>query len=479
MIARVLTTALVLAAATAAAHPLGNFTTNRLARLEVGTDRVAVRYVVDVAELPTYRALAEIDVDGNGTADAPELAAWASRLATDVARNLHVEADGTPLGLVRTGASATTIAGAGGLPTLRAELAFTAALAAPRGALTVRDDDFAGLPGWQEIVAVAADGTVLSGSTAAQSDRTDGLRRYPDDVLAAPPTMREARLEYVPGASATAAAPATGVVRTGAERFGDRLTALVTDRRPLGPGVLAGALLLAAVLGAFHALTPGHGKTIVGAYLVGSRGTWRHAAFLGLVVTATHTLGVYALGAATLVASAWILPERLLPWLSAVSGLLVVSVGASLLLQRLETAIHGHSHAHHHHGPGGHTHDHGDGHVHSHEPPTDMAPTLRNLLALGVSGGLLPCPSALVVMLGAIAIGRTAFGLVLILAFSVGLAAVLTAIGLVLVYARGLFERLPIDGRVARYMPVASAAVISLAGLVLVVEALARIGAGS
>jgi nickel/cobalt exporter len=479
VIAKVFTAGLVLAAATAAAHPLGNFTTNRLAHLEVGADRLAVRYVVDVAELPTYRALAEIDRDGNGTADAPELAAWASRLATDVARGLHVDTDGTALALATIRTSATTLGGAGGLPTLRAELDFAAPLAAPRGALTVRDDNFAGLPGWQEIVAVAADGTTLSESTAAGKDRTDGLRRYPDDLLAAPPAMREARLTYAPGASATATAPVTGDVRTGAERFGDRLTALVTDRRSPGPGVLAGALLLAAVLGAFHALTPGHGKTIVGAYLVGSRGTWRHAVFLGLVVTATHTLGVYALGAATLAASAWVLPERLLPWLSAVSGLLVVSVGTSLLVQRLETATLGHAHAHHHHGPGGHTHDHGDGHDHEHAPPAGMEPTLRNLLALGVSGGLLPCPSALVVMLGAIAIGRTAFGLVLILAFSVGLAAVLTAIGLVLVYARGLFERLPIDGRLARYMPVASAAVISLAGLVLVVEAIARIGAGS
>ena len=207
---------------------------------------------------------------------------------------------------------------------------------------------------------------------------------------------------------------------------------------------------MAAVLGAFHALTPGHGKTIVGAYLVGTRGTWRHAVFLGLVVTATHTAGVYALGAVTLVASAWILPERLLPWLSAVSGLLVLGVGASLVRQRLEHAMHGHTHAH-----GDHVHHHHGPHEqHSHVPPADMTPTLVNLVALGVSGGLLPCPSALVVMLGAIALGRTAFGLALILAFSVGLAAVLTAIGLVLVHARRLFDRLPLDGRFARFAPV-------------------------
>jgi len=193
-------------------------------------------------------------------------------------------------------------------------------------------------------------------------------------------------------------------------------------------------------------------------------------------VTATHTAGVYALGAATLLASAWILPERLMPWLSAASGLLVLGVGASLVSERLAVAVHGHTPDHEHErGPHGH-HHHGE-HGHTHVPPLDRAPTLGNLIALGVSGGLLPCPSALVVMLGAIALGRIAFGLALVVAFSIGLAAVLSAIGLVLVYARGLFERLPLDGRFARFAPVASAAIISLAGIALLVEALSQIGA--
>ena len=102
--------------------------------------------------------------------------------------------------------------------------------------------------------------------------------------------------------------------------------------------------------------------------------------------------------------------------------------------------------------------------------------TVRSLLALGISGGLLPCPSALVVMLGAIAVHRIAFGLALIMAFSVGLAGVLTGIGLMLVYARGLFDHLPVNGRLARYVPVASALVISFAGVAIVVEALWQMG---
>lgn len=456
--------ALALAAGVASAHPLGNFTTNRQALVTIATDALAVRYVVDVAELPTYRILAEI-----GGADERE--GWAARLANDVARNLHVTLDGAPLALHPVTHAASLVPGAGGLPTLRAELSFEASLGVTRGVLAVRDDDFAGLPGWQEIVVVGGAGTRLVESSAAVADRTNGLRAYPADVLAAPPQIHEARIVFAPGAGTAVPLGATGL-RTGAERFGDRLTALVSDRTPLSAAAILSALLVAAALGALHALTPGHGKTIVGAYLVGSRGTWKHALFLGLVVTATHTAGVYALGAATLVASAWIVPERLMPWISAVSGLLVLGVGTSLVRERLEVALHGHAHGH------GHRHHHdGDEHDHDHLPPLDRAPTVRNLLALGVSGGLLPCPSALVVMLGAIALGRTAFGLVLILAFSAGLAAVLTAIGLALVYARGLFDRLPLDGRFARFAPVASAAIISLAGLALVAEALSQIGA--
>src|SRR6185369_10581178 len=180
-------------------------------------------------------------------------------------------------------------------------------------------------------------------------------RTYPTDALAVPPQMREARIAFAPGVGAPS--PSAATVRADAERFGDRLTALVADPTPLSAGVILSALLAAAVLGAFHALTPGHGKTIVGAYLVGTRGTWKHAAFLGLVVTATHTAGVYLLGAATLAASAWIMPERLLPWLSIASGLLVLGVGGSLVRQRLEVALHGHDHH-------GHDHDH---HHHDHE----------------------------------------------------------------------------------------------------------------
>src|SRR5262249_6739200 len=289
------------------------------------------------------------------------------------------------------------------------------------------------------------------------------------------------------GAGSPAPSPAPAGARSGAERFGDRFTALLTDPAPLGPWAILTSLLIAAILGGLHAFTPGHGKTVVGAYLVGSRGTARHALLLGLVVTATHTLGVYVLGLGTLAASAWVVPERLFPCTTVISGLLVVAVGASLATSRFRAAA-GHHH-HHHHGDDqlhGHGHDHGHDHEHhhhhdhdhghSHLPPPGTPITIRSLVALGISGALLPCPSALVVMLGAIVLGRVAFGLALIVAFSVGLASVLTAIGIVMVYARGILEQLPLNGRFARYAPVASAVVISLAGIAVVVEALAQMG---
>jgi ABC-type nickel/cobalt efflux system permease component RcnA len=211
-------------------------------------------------------------------------------------------------------------------------------------------------------------------------------------------------------------------------------------------------LLFAIVLGAAHALSPGHGKTIVTAYLVGQRGTPRHAALLGLIVTLTHTIGVFGLGLVTLALSQFIVPDRLYPWLNLVSGLLVVGIGASVLRTRWRHSRH---HHHHHHG--------GEG------------TSFRSLLAVGVSGGLLPCPSALVVLLAAISLHRVAFGLLLILAFSAGLALTITAIGLAAVVARTTFRRVSFEGRLVRLLPAASALVILAAGLAMTLRAVPKV----
>jgi ABC-type nickel/cobalt efflux system permease component RcnA len=236
-------------------------------------------------------------------------------------------------------------------------------------------------------------------------------------------------------------------------------------------------LFIAFGLGALHALSPGHGKTIVGAYLVGSKGTPRHAIFLGLVVTITHTLGVFALGLITLFASNYILPDRLMPFLSFVSGLLVFFIGISLFKERLfsflgwrSSSLHGHSHSHdgdgeHTHTHDGLTHSHG-GSTHTHLPPEDIS--LKSLLGLGISGGLLPCPSALVLMLSAISLGRVGYGLVLTLVFSIGLAATLTTVGLVFLFVGKAFGSSSLsENRLFKALPAVSSFVIACVGAVI------------
>jgi len=242
----------------------------------------------------------------------------------------------------------------------------------------------------------------------------------------------------------------------------------------VGAGMLAAGLAVAFGLGAIHAMSPGHGKTIVAAYLVGSRGTPKHAIFLGGMVTFTHTISVFLLGFATLFLSRYVLPESIFPVLGVISGLTIVWIGVMLFFRRLHIARHhhgGHDHHHHHHHEHGGHHDHAS-HPHRHVPEGEV--TLGSLIALGASGGLVPCPSALVLLLSSIALGRVALGLTLLVAFSAGLAVVLMAIGLIVLYAKHL---LPDSARAAqspilRYLPVASAAVITCAGLLMTAAAL-------
>jgi nickel/cobalt transporter (NicO) family protein len=213
-------------------------------------------------------------------------------------------------------------------------------------------------------------------------------------------------------------------------------------------------LLLAAFgWGALHALSPGHGKAMVAAYLVGTRGRPRHAVALGAIVTVTHTIGVFALGLVTLALSQYVLPEDLYPWLTLASGLLVVAVGAGVLLSRMRAARA--PHAHHHH------HDH------------DVS--WKGVVGMGASAGLIPCPSALVVLLGAIAQHEVGLGLVLIVAFSFGLAATLTALGLAVVYAGRLTTRLHVPARVVTALPAVSAGVIVVVGCVLTAGAVPQV----
>ncbi|GAB4581951.1 MAG: hypothetical protein Fur0022_47030 [Anaerolineales bacterium] len=474
------------------AHPLGNFSINRYSRLTVETGQIRLFYVLDMAEIPTFQHWPEMDTDGDGQISETENTAYLTALLPALQTHLYLTANGTALPLSTTTHSLTFPPGQGKLPTLRVEAEFVAALpTAQTWQVAYRDDNYADRLGWQEIIVQAAEGIQLLETNVPNTDLSQALRVYPTDLLQNPLKVTSAQFRFAPGAGnpAQTGANLPNASTLSENRFSpDRFAELITlDER--NPVVLIGALSLAFVLGAAHALTPGHGKTIVGAYLVGSRGTAKHALFLGLTTTITHTTGVFLFGLLVLFASQFILPETLYPWLGVLSGVLVVGIGFSLLRERWQYLRGGgvsHHHHHHHdhaHPHPHHAHDHHDGHHHSHDDHHHeghhhhhIPETLnwRSLLALGISGGLLPCPSALVLLLSAIALGRVGFGLILILAFSLGLAGVLTGIGLVLVYAGRLFDRLPGGGggQLVRVLPVVSAVFIALAGLGITFQAI-------
>lgn len=467
---------------TAEAHPLGNFSTNRYSRLEFEGNQLTVIYALDMAEIPTFQLWPEIDTDGDDQVSPTEQEAYQKLLLSNILENLQLSANGRSLLLDPKTAELSVVPGQGDLPTLRFDASFTAVLpAAQTWQVAYLDANYAERLGWREIVIQPSEGITLTAADTLTTDVSQALNAYPDDLLQAPLDISSVTFTAEPTGLAavsssqssfqSASQPAQDSTAAASTQLGtDRFVTLITIPE-LTPTILLIALLTAFGLGAAHALTPGHGKTIVGAYLVGSRGTAKHALFLGLTTTITHTAGVFIFGLLVLFASQFIVPEQLYPWLGVLSGLLVVLIGGSMLWQRL----HGRQPAAQETDPGYHTHF-GVGHTHL-PSQTHGHVSWRSLLALGVSGGLLPCPSALVVLLSAIALQRVALGLVLIIAFSIGLAGVLTAIGLTLVYAGRFFERLPFStGRMAQLLPAVSALFITIAGIGITIQAFLQTG---
>ena len=296
----------------------------------------------------------------------------------------------------------------------------------------------------------------------------------------------------------------------GHEHSGDRIKELINQPLTLQLAIIA--LVVSFVLGGLHALTPGHGKAIVAAYLVGSKGRVIDAVFLGLVVTFTHTFSVIALGIVMLVAQGFA-PDDIVPWLSLFSGVLIVGIGAWLLARNMKqyyrggthSQTHGHQHPHPHDHSHDHDHSHADDHDHGHDPSHDHsddddhghshdhalthshggqthshAPPERTgfwgLLSLGISGGIVPCVDALIGLLFAISLGKLVWGLIILCAFSLGLAAVLVAIGILMVMAKPVIERFTGEGLWLQRLPMISAAVVILLGAILVFKAFNTVG---
>ncbi len=413
----------------ASAHPLGNFTVNRFGRVESAGDRVYVRYVLDLAEIPTFQ--------DRGT----PTSAYVGRIV----RGVRLNVGGTRVALVPVARALAHPPGAAGLRTTRLEVILRGPRIDAGTRVELRDRTYADRIGWKEIVVGDA------------PSRSHELRAYPKDLLSSPLDVTRVAATLSPSHQRPPAL-SSGVLLRAPDRVADSgFAGLVDDR--LSPGVVALALLLALFWGAAHALSPGHGKAIVAGYLVGTRGTTRHAALLGLTVTITHTIGVFALGLVTLALSQFVVPEQLYPWLNLASALLVVGVGLAVLRARFAHARpHRHGHDHHHHD-----------HRHGYEGG------LRGLLATGVSGGILPCPTALVVLLAAISLHRVGYGLLLIVAFSLGLAGAITGIGLVAVGAKRTFRRVSFEGRVVRALPAVSALVVLALGVAMTARALPKL----
>ena len=553
--------ALVAAPRSAAAHPMGNFTINHFSSLTVGNRQVSIFYVLDMAEIPAYSELGVIrpnhgpDLSAKDLTQA-ELDAYTSNKAAELLKNLSLSIDGTPVQLSVVGKPAISFPpGVGGLPTLRFELNMTASLGEQRGTLQYTDNNYSERIGLKEIIAKPATGTKFENSSVPQNDVTGALRNYTPDLISNPPRVTSATLVFAAGVASAADSTSVdnGTVdalkqaqASQGDMFGllswvrdqtDAISALLM-KKDVPLTALLIALLIAFGMGAAHALSPGHGKTVVAAYLVGTKGTPKHAVFLGLTVTITHTIGVFLLGLLIILArqyaSNFIQPETLFPWLGFISGSFIAMMGIVLFVQRRRlwkrtgssialpvtasatAGAHTHSddhthehdldhedmHSHDHHAahshdgqhpdhdhdhahPHDHSHDHDAsvphkhgrfGKAHTHLPADGTKVTLGSLLALGITGGIIPCPNALVVLLVASSVNRTALGMLLIVAFSAGLAVVLTGIGLMMVYSRGLLNRFKFNSGLLSRLPMASAIAVACLGLLIAYSALSQGG---
>ncbi|HEX7959423.1 MAG TPA: sulfite exporter TauE/SafE family protein, partial [Terriglobales bacterium] len=486
------------------AHPMGNFSINHESKITLNPRMVEVRYFLDFAEIPTYQEFQSAGISAK--ADDPAVSAYAIKQGRLLSQHLLLEVDGHLLPLRLTSHAIIFPPGAGGLPTMKLGFVYQSNLPAEHAAMQHRlrfeDHNYADRTGWKEVV-ISAHDVSLHNSSVPQVDRSAELSNYPTDLVNSPPQQMWATAEFRMATSSAGAlavrrashavAPAKEMKLTKNtveasvaatpmnETFGvrpnvqqtprSRFTELIATQH-LSFWFVLSAVVIALALGALHALEPGHGKTIVGAYLVGSRGSTRDAVLLGATVTAAHTAGVYLLGLLTLYASRYVVPEKLYPWLSVLSGLLIVAVGIVLFLQHWTGSSMAHdedpARPHSHWKFGSSLRKSASSVVVASAAGEQRHVSFGQLITLGITGGIIPCPAALVVLLSAVALHRIGFGLLLIVAFSIGLASVLIAIGILMVNARKLIAHFNDQGRlVTRWLPIISSLFVIALGIAM------------
>ena len=476
-------------AQTAAAHPLGNFSINQYHELVMRPDQLMDSAILDVAEIPTLQAEQDVDTDHDGEEEPAEMTANAARVCGDLGRAVRAQADGARTLAWRVDRAVMEYRpGTAGLRTSRFTCELSAAVRMRTdGVLNFSTGYLTDRLGWREITA-RGEGVAVAADVPTRSV-SGGLQSYPRDMLTDPLDMRSARIRLGAVAAAGSRTPsvATGGWAIGAERAvagWDRSLVSVAGARRLTVPLGAAAVLLAVLLGAMHAALPGHGKTMMAACLAGRRRSVREAVMVAASVAFAHTGGVLAMGL-LLTASVHFAADQLMRWLTLISGLMVVTAGAAMLrgaVRRRRSGAGGHDHGTHghddrdghDHGVDGHNHS---GHDHRHHRGHAYEPNAGRgaVIGMAAAGGLVPSPTALVVLLGTVALGRTVFGVVLVIAYGLGMAATLTAAGLL---AAATGRRLPsrlraaaLYSRVHSWTPTMTASVVVLVGIGLTVRA--------
>ena len=430
------------------AHPLGNFTINHLAKIQTSRGVIRVRYVLDIAEIPAFGILQTSSRDG--VWNERELDTWAASEVPLVVQGLHVDVDGGRATLSLLRVHARIRQGAGGLSTLYWVADFHTSIAPGRHRVHIADEVYSQRIGWKDIV------------VAPEREPTHELTLYPNALLGSP--RRVTGVSFTVSSLGIASTPIavandvrepsfTSIARTNA--LSDMFSS--SNREPL---FVLLTMLVAFGLGALHAIEPGHGKALLAFTLVGSRATVRQAAILAASLTFAHTIGVLVLGI-VLFFSATFVSESIYPWITLSSGVVIAFIGARNLARFAHRGAHAHTANHHH----------GDGNLqHTHDLPGSGPIDFRGAVVAAMSGGIAPCPAAIVVMLAALRMHALGYGILLIVVFSCGLASVLTAIGIAVVHGSAWVKRTGRFDRVVELGPLISAILISLIGAVMVGE---------